>query len=253
VSTIASAIATGVAVFLAANIVWSGFGPIPGLAVANTRVWVQVPWAIVPTAVYLWVYWRSIGGAGRGPEDAAAWRADLRANPLSVGRWAQALAAGTLGIGALVALLGVVARVVSLPDGSPITTPPGMPFVTGFLLLVTQSVMAGVTEEAAFRGHMQSPIERRYGVAVAVLASGLVFGLLHFGSHPRAVVSMLPYYVAVSAVYGGLTWAVDSILPALVVHAVADIVVLSRWWMAAWQWRNAAFASFDRRAAITRP
>jgi hypothetical protein len=42
---------------------------------------------------------------------------------------------------------------------------------------------------------------------------------------------MLPYYIAVSAVYGGLTWAANSILPALVLHAAGDIVVLTRWWL----------------------
>jgi hypothetical protein len=42
---------------------------------------------------------------------------------------------------------------------------------------------------------------------------------------------MLPYYIAVSAVYGGLTWAANSILPALILHAGGDIVVLTRWWL----------------------
>jgi membrane protease YdiL (CAAX protease family) len=31
-----------------------------------------------------------------------------------------------------------------------------MPLITGFLLLVMQSVVAGVSEEAAFRGYMQA-------------------------------------------------------------------------------------------------
>jgi hypothetical protein len=42
---------------------------------------------------------------------------------------------------------------------------------------------------------------------------------------------MLPYYIAVAAVYGGLTWATDSILPALVLHSAGDIVVLTRLWV----------------------
>ncbi|HET7607126.1 MAG TPA: hypothetical protein VFL84_00495, partial [Gammaproteobacteria bacterium] len=42
------------------------------------------------------------------------------------------------------------------------------------------------------------------------------------------VLWMLPYYIAVSAVYGGLTWAANSILPALVLHAAGDVVVLTR-------------------------
>jgi membrane protease YdiL (CAAX protease family) len=39
---------------------------------------------------------------------------------------------------------------------------------------------------------------------------------------------MLPYYVVVSAIYGGLTWAADSILPAMVLHAAGEAVVLTR-------------------------
>jgi hypothetical protein len=78
---------------------------------------------------------------------------------------------------------------------------------------------------------MQGPIERRYGLATAILVNGTLFGLLHFPSHPTDVVWMLPYYVAVSAVYGGLTWAANSILPALVLHAAGDIFVLTRWWL----------------------
>ena len=93
-----------------------------------------------------------------------------------------------------------------------------------------QSIVAGVSEESAFRGYMQSMVEQRYGLVAAILSGGTLFGLLHFGNHPADVLLMLPYYIAVSAVYGGLTWAADSILPALVLHSVGDIVVLTRWW-----------------------
>ena len=130
-----------------------------------------------------------------------------------------------------VALLAFAARLVHLPVSSPIVTPPDMPLVTALSLIVMASIVAGVTEEAAFRGYMQGPIERRYGLAVAILVSGTFFGLLHFPTHPADVLWMLPYYIAVSAVYGGLTWAANSILPALVLHVVGDIVVLIRWWL----------------------
>jgi uncharacterized membrane protein len=127
-------------------------------------------------------------------------------------------------------MLVVAARLVRLPSGPPITTPLGMPIATALTLLVMQSIVAGVSEEAAFRGYMQSMIERRYGLTVAILANGTLFGLLHFSSYPADVLLMLPYYVAVSAVYGGLTWAANSVLPALVLHSAGDIVVLTRWW-----------------------
>jgi membrane protease YdiL (CAAX protease family) len=98
------------------------------------------------------------------------------------------------------------------------------------LLLVMASIVAGVTEEAAFRGYMQGPIERQYGLAAGILVNGVMFGLLHFPNHPNAVLSMLPYYIAVSAVYGGLTWATNSILPALALHASGDVWSLTRLW-----------------------
>ena len=93
------------------------------------------------------------------------------------------------------------------------------------------SCVAGITEEAAFRGYMQGPVERRYGLAPAILVNGTVFGLLHFPNHPDAVLTMLPYYLAVAAVYGGITWSCNSILPALVLHVGGDIWSLTRLWI----------------------
>jgi hypothetical protein len=143
----------------------------------------------------------------------------------------MSLAAGLVGFGALVAFLTSMARVVELPASAPIVTPEGMPRATMFALLVMASLVAGVTEEAAFRGYMQGPIERRYGLAPAILVNGTAFGLLHFPNHPDAVLTMLPYYIAVAAVYGGLTWAANSILPALVLHAGGDVWSLGRLWL----------------------
>lgn len=189
-----------------------------------------VPWAIVPMTIYLWAYFRFIGGRWRAA-GAERRRANLRANRLPGIVWCVALPAGLLGFGAILAFLAVIARLVQLPAGAPISTPAGMPVATMFALLAMQSVVAGVTEESAFRGYMQSIISRRFGVAVAIIASGALFGLLHFPSHPSDVLLMLPYYIAVSAMYGGLTWAADSILPAVVLHSAGDVAVLTRWWL----------------------
>jgi len=223
-TTILTAIVTGVAVLLAGNLPWAALGA------WNLRIGTAVPWTILPMGLYLWAYWRFISGGWSALVDAAWYRANLRANRLPAGVWGPSLAAGALGFAALLALLAVAARLVPLPSSAPIATPPGMPVATTVLLLTMQSIVAGVTEEAAFRGYMQSPIERRYGLVIAILVNGTIFGLLHFSSHPRDVLMMLPYYVAVAAVYGGLTWAADSILPALVLHSAGDIVVLTRWW-----------------------
>jgi membrane protease YdiL (CAAX protease family) len=221
--TILLAIVTGVAVLVTGN--WVAL-----LVNLQVRGGATVPWSILAVAIYLWAWWQFLSGKWAAADGGETRRTLLRANRVPRGLWLPALGAGLLGFTALLALLSLAARVVDLPEGTPIATPAGMPVVTVVLLLTTQSIIAGVTEEAAFRGYMQSLIERRHGLLLAILINGILFGLLHFGNHPRDVLLMLPYYVAVAAVYGGLTWATDSILPALVLHSAGDVVVLVRWW-----------------------
>ena len=62
------------------------------------------------------------------------------------------------------------------------------------------------------------------------MLSGALFGLAHYNHHPAAVVKLLPYYIAVSAVYGGLAYATNSVLPPIVLHAWGDVFSLTRLW-----------------------
>jgi|RhiMethySRZTD1v2_1073278.scaffolds.fasta_scaffold05315_7 CAAX protease family protein len=225
-TTIAVAVFGGVAVLFAGSLPW-GFV----LAPANLRFARALPWAIVPMAAYLVMYWRFISGRGGSPATAAGRRHRLRAHPLTADVWAASIVAGLLGFAALFAFVAVMARLVTLAGSAPLTAPEGMPRATVFTLLVMSSIVAGVTEEAGFRGYMQGPIERRYGLAAGILINGTLFGLLHFPNHPADVLTMLPYYIAVAAVYGGLTWAANSILPAVVLHAGGDVWSLGRLWM----------------------
>jgi membrane protease YdiL (CAAX protease family) len=229
-TTLLEAAGIAILVLLAGSLPWAGFGPISGLSAWNQRAGVLVPWAIVPMTLYLWAYFGFIRGQW-GADGAERRRVNLRANRLPGTVWRAAVPAGLLGFGAILALLAILARLVRFPAGESISTPAGMPAATMFALLVMQSVVAGVTEESAFRGYMQSIISRRFGVTTAIVASGTLFGLLHFPNHPGDVLLMLPYYIAVSAMYGALTWAADSIWPALILHAAGDVVVLTRWWV----------------------
>jgi membrane protease YdiL (CAAX protease family) len=54
------------------------------------------------------------------------------------------------------------------------------------------ALVAGFCEEAAFRGYMQGPIERRYGPVVAILATGIAFGFAHL-SHPQVTLTMVSF------------------------------------------------------------
>jgi len=226
VSTIAGAIASGVAVLLAGSLPWGLL-----LAPLNLRFLPRVPWAIVLMALYLALYWTYISGRIGSPASRQERRFNLRANSLAPRVWSFAIFTGLVGFGALLTLVAVMARVVVMPESAPIVMPVGMPAATALGLLIMSSIVAAVTEEAGFRGYMQGPIERRYGLTAGIVVNGVMFGLLHFPNHPTAVISMLPYYVAVAAVYGGLTSATNSILPGLALHAGGDVWSLTRLWL----------------------
>jgi hypothetical protein len=83
----------GVVVLLAGLVPWAGIAG-HGLAAWNLRVLPSVPWAVVPTALYLWVSWRYLGGAG-WPRSTAEWRrASLRANAVSGDLWGLSILPG---------------------------------------------------------------------------------------------------------------------------------------------------------------
>ena len=219
------AVITGLGVTAAGTLPWVF------LATWNQRVLLSLPWAVLPMTLYLWLYVRYLNGWGWPRASAEGRRASLRANGLSADLWFMSLLAGMIGLAALLPLLGIMSRLVRLPaESQAASLPPQMPFVTVFLLLVMGSVVAGVVEEAGFRGYMQGPIERRHGPVVAILLNGALFGLVHFTHHPASIMAMVPYYLAVATVYGGLAYATNSILPGMVLHAGGDVFSLTRLW-----------------------
>ncbi len=155
--------------------------------------------------------------------DADARRASLRANDLSPEVWSAAIGAGLLGLIWVLVVQQVLNRLVRLPQQI-VPDTSQIPAVTLVGLLFMAAIVAGVVEEAAFRGYMQGPIERRHGPIAAILITGVMFGFGHF-AHPEVTLVLMPYYVAVAAVYGGLAYITNSILPSLVLHAGGNMFV----------------------------
>jgi membrane protease YdiL (CAAX protease family) len=212
VDVVLRAVGLGVLVLLAGTL------PRNALFVANLKQWPGVPWSAPLIAAYIALFWRYVGGWGPPVDTAASRRESLRAHPVSGQGWAWALAAGVLGIVALVFALRVMNRLVALPaqDASAFA---GVPAHTVIPLLVLSAAVAGVVEEAAFRGYMQGPIERRYGLGVAILVTGTMFAVAHLDFTPI----LWPYYLAVAALYGTITTRCQSILPAVVLHTVGNL------------------------------
>ena len=73
---------------------------------------------------------------------------------------------------------------------------------------------------------MLSPIQRRHGWSVAILITGLMFFLDHHLSHAYATFAFLPFFLAISVVHGLLVRFTGSIRPSIVLHGVADFLVV---------------------------
>lgn len=192
------------------------------LVTANTRHWPAVPWAVVPAALYLWVYWKYVTGWGPPASSSASRRLMCRANPLPPDAWPMAIVSGIVGLTAVELLQSITSRLVLLPQQREID-PSQFPVVTVALWVIMSAIVAGVAEEASFRGYIQGPIERRHGPVVAVLVTGSLFGFAHF-SHPEVGLILMPYYLLVAAVYGATAYFTNSIYPGLVLHAGGNML-----------------------------
>jgi membrane protease YdiL (CAAX protease family) len=236
------------AVLIGMGIVLAGTIPRNILFLANLRVYPTVPWAVPVTALYLWFFWRYLNGDWPRDDTAAHRRASLRAVPLSARVWAWALLAGGLGIIALVLALRIVNRYMPLPPQTLPAELAQLPRFTVLSLLLAAAPVAGIVEESAFRGYMQGPIERRAGVLVAILITGTMFAIAHLDF----TWILWPYYVAVAAIYGMVTYLTGSILPAVVLHTAGNVFSNLELWLygqAEWQ-ASPSSAAGDETSSI---
>ena len=208
------------AVVLGVLVAAAGSYPWAWLSGANMRYLPSVPWGPLVMAAYLWLYWRYTTGRGWPAATSPARRESARVRRVDASVWPLAIVAGIVGLWFSVSLLALIGRFVAIsnpvaPDASRLSP------LTILAFVLMGALVAGVVEEIAFRGYMQGPLERRYGPTAAIVIVGILFGLAH-GSHTYWTLAMIPYYVAVAAVYGGLAYLTDSVLPSLVLHAGGD-------------------------------
>jgi membrane protease YdiL (CAAX protease family) len=214
---ILKAILTGGSVAVVGTVTWAL------LVKANLEFFPNVPWSLIPAALFLWIFWRYLRGEWWPASTSETRKRNLRANPLSGDVWGSAILAGIVGLAALLLFMRVMNRMIRLPQQQ-LTASDPIPPVTLFFLVLMGSAVAGIVEEAAFRGYMQGPIEKRHGPVAAILITGILFGLAHF-THPETTLALMPFYLGVAAVYGMMTYLTNSILPSMVLHAVGDVFV----------------------------
>jgi membrane protease YdiL (CAAX protease family) len=207
------ALLAAVAVTGTATVVWGV------LIQSNLRLSPKLPWAAVVMAVFLIFYWKYLKGWGWPQSSAATRRSSLRAEPLTASVWRWSLLAGTLGLAASIELFIIAHRLVRWPQPSRLDFS-NIPSATLLLIFLMNAAVAGISEEAGFRGYMQGLLEHRYGGAIGIALTSFVFGLAHL-SHGASVPAIL-FDIGWGAFYGLLTSLSGSILPAVILHSGAD-------------------------------
>ncbi len=87
--------------------------------------------------------------------------------------------------------------------------------------IVMMAIGAGVSEELLFRGVLQSWIDGFAPVVIAIIASNIIFGLLHMRTALYAVIAGL-----VGVYLGGLYFYTDNLLAPMITHGLYDFVAL---------------------------
>jgi membrane protease YdiL (CAAX protease family) len=188
---------------------------------ANIKYGPSIPWAVVPTAIYLWIYWRFANGKTKPASTAETRRKFARTDSPGEEIMGLAIVSGILGLITMVLFQNVFNRMVHLPQ-HPMDDLSRLSYFSIFCFMIMSAIVAGVTEEISFRGYMQGPIERRHGPVLAILITGSLFGFAHF-THPETTLALMPFYLSVAIIYGTIAWLTHSTRPGIFLHAGGNI------------------------------
>ena len=223
-------VATALAVVVGLVIAALGLLPWNILAQLNVRWWPSVPWCAPVGLLWLFLFWSYLNGAGWPGLTAETRRMLLRAVSLhgDILRWC--VFAGASGLIALVTLYFVAVQFVDLqPSAFRPRSVAALPFGVVVTAMLMTAFVAGVVEEAAYRGYMQGILERRFRAPVAIAIVTIVFTGVHLFGGSKILPLAVPV-CATSIVLGALTIITRSVMPAAVVHVLADTTTLPVEW-----------------------
>ena len=190
--------------------------------VGNIKFHPEIPWAFPATLIILAAFWYYFTGGGF-PSATRAVRKDVtRRKTLPLPIWRAAAAA------MLLSVIAVASLRLALPSVLPMDAPRipfeimSFPFATIVGLLFAIAVSAGVTEEVAFRGYLQKPLEDAYGIVPALALTGLAFWFVHVD---KVSLSHLPFHLFASILLGLAAYLTKSLLPAIVGHIAGDALL----------------------------
>ncbi|MDP9376695.1 MAG: CPBP family intramembrane metalloprotease [Actinomycetota bacterium] len=105
------------------------------------------------------------------------------------------------------------------------------------------TVMAPVAEELFFRGFFFTAVRRLAGVVGGAVATGILFGLVHFGSDPRFLVPLGVFGALLCLLY----WKTGSLIPCMALHALNNSIAVGR----SLEWHGTAIVATMLASTLT--
>lgn len=213
--TVAVALAMGLGISTIGTLSWVW------LIRLNVRQQPEVPWAAAATAGWLGLMLLWLSGRGWPRRTSAFRRFHARLWRPEPGAWSGENLNTILSlIAAMVAMSVVYVLIGSTRPPVDVSAYPTT--AIRFSVLLMGPAVAGIAEELAFRGYMQSHLER-IGPTFAIMVTSTAFTLLH-GTHGLAyLITVAPGFFLASVVYGYLALKSGSILPGMALHFAGDL------------------------------
>lgn len=208
-------ILAGAAIAIVGILPWAMLAPI------NARLRPDLPWAALAIALFLAIFIAWLHGIGAPSAAREARRYRLRLWRPTPSAWTRA------GLGPTSAILSILvvlyALWIAFAHGNP--SPDLSPYPTTMYrvsIVVMGAIVSGVVEEVAFRGYLQTGLER-FGAGPAILVTSLVFVLFHGVHGWQSLLLLGPGLFIASVLYGLLAYHTGSIVPGMIMHVLGDL------------------------------
>jgi len=188
-------------------------------------------WVILPMIFVLWVFWIFFSGRWGSNELAKSSRIWFRSTTLQSSNWQWGIAAAIFFVVVIQSSFVVTFRLIEFPAAkftADYKAFDKVPLWAAWAILIMSSVVAGICEEAGFRGYMQVPLEKKHGAATAIIITSVFFTIVHL-THTWAL-PILPHIFFASVLLGILAWKSGSLIPGIIGHSILDIFDYSVWW-----------------------
>ena len=192
---------------------------------------IPLPYSLIYVLIFLFLYVAFFSGKIGWKSTSAYRKVSFRKLNLSNTNWVKGIAGALLFVIIVQASLVINFRIVPFPEQAFKSQYPefdSLPGAMAWGLVISSALVAGICEETGFRGYLQVPLEKKYGVYRGIFFSSLLFTLVHLSKAWAG--GIVPQIFIAGVLLGILAYKTGSLIPSIIGHVLLDIINFSYWW-----------------------